>query len=181
MEITTDRLVLREFVSEDWRAVYAYQNDHRYLQVVDRVPRTEAESRQFVEMFMSWVREAPREKFQFAVTLRETGELIGNCGIRRHDRHGWDADIGYEYSAAHWGKGYATEAARQVLTYGFRELGLHRISANCNAANAPSIHVLEKLGMRLEGTVREGDFSKGQWWDRLLWGILKSEWHETHP
>jgi [ribosomal protein S5]-alanine N-acetyltransferase len=181
MEIATDRLLLREFVRDDWRAVFAYQNDPRYLQVIDRTPRTEADSREFVEMFMAWAVEAPRGKFQFAVTLRETGELIGNCGIRRHARYGWDADIGYEYSADHWGKGYATEAANAVLSFGFRELGIHRASANCNAANAASIHVLRKLGMQLEVRIRDGDSSKGQWWDRLVWGILESEWRERQP
>ncbi len=176
MEITTERLLLREFVPDDWRALSAYQNDPRYLQVVDRNPNTEDQSRGWVQMFMANLDQSPRRKFQLAVILCTTGELIGNCGIRRNDGNDWDAEIGYEFSADHWGKGYAIEAASAMLAFGFSELGIHRASANCNAANHGSIHVLEKLGMRQEGTIREGDFQKGRWWDKLLWGILESEW-----
>jgi ribosomal-protein-alanine N-acetyltransferase len=178
MEIVTDRLVLREFATRDWRALHAYQNHPRYLQVGDRNPQTEQQSRKWVEMFMANVDQTPRRKFQLVATLKDTGEVIGNCGVRRNDRTEWDAELGYELSADHWGKGYATEAAGAMLAFGFRELGIHRASAHCNASNAGSIHVLEKLGMRQEGCIRDGDFQKGAWWDLLLWGILESEWRE---
>jgi len=176
MEIATDRLLLREFVTEDWRALFAYQNDSRYLQVVDRNPHTEAQSRAWVTMFMANLHQTPRRKFQLAVTLPATGDLIGNCGARLNDWNDWDAEIGYELSADHWGKGYATEAAGAMLAFAFSQLGIHRASAHCNAGNTASIHVLEKLGMRQEGRLREADFQKGRWWDKLLWGITESEW-----
>lgn len=75
--------------------------------------------------------EHPRRRFQLAITLAETGDLVGNCGIRRKPDNDWEADIGYELAPAHWGNGYATEAARALVTHGFGEMGLHRISATC--------------------------------------------------
>ena len=176
MEIATDRLLLREFVLDDWHELFAYQNDRRYLDIIGREPQSEDSCRAMVEVFVSNATARPRRKFQLAATLATSGELIGNCGIRRNDRNDWDADIGYEFKADHWGNGYATEATSAVLAFGFQDLRLHRTSAQCNAGNTGSIRVLETIGMRVEGRVRDGDFQKGRWWDMLHWGILESEW-----
>jgi len=62
------------------------------------------------------------------------------------------------------------------LSFGFSEMQLHRIAAWCIAENTGSARVLEKLGMRQEGRLREHDYFKGRWWDVLLYGILHNEW-----
>jgi RimJ/RimL family protein N-acetyltransferase len=172
----TDRLILREFIPEDWRAVRAYQSDPRYLRFYEWEERGEADVRAFVAMFIDYRRETPRQKFQLAITLPESGELIGNCGIRVRDPAAREADIGYELDPRFWGRGYATEAARAMLAYGFGPLGLHRITADCLAENTASAHVLEKIGMRCEGHLREHVWMKGRWWDTLLYAILADEW-----
>jgi [ribosomal protein S5]-alanine N-acetyltransferase len=115
-------------------------------------------------------------RFQLAIVLRDTGQLIGNCGIRKESPDSRDAEIGYELNPEYWGRGYATEAAREILDFGFSELDLHKVSSWCVADNTASAHVLEKLGMRLEGRVREKEYYKDRWWDVLLYGILKREW-----
>jgi RimJ/RimL family protein N-acetyltransferase len=125
-------------------------------------------------MLIGYQAESPRRKFQLAVTL--DGTLIGNCGIRRKDGNESEADIGYELHPEHWGKGYATEAARAVVAFGFEELALHRVSAWCIADNTGSARVLEKAGLRLEGRLRENERFRGRWWDTLLYGMLRSEW-----
>ncbi len=102
--------------------------------------------------------------------------MIGNCNIRQNKPADRVAEIGYEIAPAHWGNGYATEAARAILAFGFDELKLHRIAAGCIAENTGSAHVLEKLGMRLEGQLREQEWIKGRWWDARLYGILEHEW-----
>ena len=83
---------------------------------------------------------------------------------------------GYELSPLTWGQGYATEAARAIVRFGFRELRLHRIWAWCNAANAGSARVLAKLRMRQEGRLRDKEYFKGRWWDTLIFAILEDEW-----
>lgn len=176
MQISTERLTLREFVPDDWSAVLTYQRDSRYLRYYPWNERTEADVRAFIQMFLDQQAESPRRKFQLAITLSTTGVLIGNCGLRRKLENDWEADIGYELAPAHWGNGYATEAARAMMDYGFTELGLHRVSSWCIADNTPSVSVLERLGLHLEGRQRETDYYKGRWWDTLQYGILKSEW-----
>jgi [ribosomal protein S5]-alanine N-acetyltransferase len=176
MEMTTERLKMREFVESDWQAVLAYQNNPLYLRYYEWTGRTPDEVRAFIQMFLDHQQESPRCKFQLAVTLKTTGELIGNCGIRLRAASAHEADIGYELDPRHWGQGYASEAARAIVAFGFNELELHRIWSWCVADNLASAHVLEKLGMRLEGRLRENEYYKGRWWDTLMYGMLDREW-----
>ena len=76
------------------------------------------------------------------------------------------------------GHGYATEAAREIVRYGFVELGLHRIWSWCVADNLGSARVLEQVGMRLEGRQRDKEYYRGRCWDRLLYAVLEDEWRD---
>jgi ribosomal-protein-alanine N-acetyltransferase len=176
VELVTKRLVLREFSEDDWPDVLAYQSDPRYLQYYHWTERTREDVVEFVHMFIAQQKERPRARFQLAVALKSDPRLIGNCGIRMESPGACEADIGYELAPSHWGRGYATEAARAIVHFGFAELGLHRIWSRCIADNVASARVLEKLGMRLEGRLREHEYFKGRWWDVLLFAILDYEW-----
>ena len=178
MQITTERLVLRDFVAEDWPDVLAYQRDPDFLRLYPWTDRSEAEVRDFVQMFLDFQAEQPRRKFQLAITLPGDDKVIGNCGIRRKAENDWEADIGYELAPQHWGKGYATEAALAMVRFGFEELGLHRVSSWCIADNVASAHVLEKVGLKQEGRWRENEYFKGRWWDTLQYGLLVDEWRD---
>jgi len=179
MELITERLVLREFVEDDWQAVLAYQSDPLYLRYYSWTGRTPEAVQQFVGMFIDNQRQQPRIKFQLAVVLKSSRQLIGNCGIRMDKAGAHEADIGYELSPQHWRQGYATEAARRMLEFGFSELHVHRIWSWCLAENTASAHVLEKLGMRLEGLLRDKEFFKGRYWDALVYGMLEQEHQKT--
>ena len=179
MRIETERLVLREFAAEDWSAVLAYQRDPRYLRFYPLTDRTEAEVQDFVQMFLGQQAEQPRRKFQLAMTFPDDDQVIGNCGIRRKPENDREADIGFELAPDLWGQGFATEAALAIVNYGFRELGLHRVSSWCIADNAASARVLEKVGLRPEGRLRENEYFKGRWWGTLLYGLLESEWRDS--
>jgi ribosomal-protein-alanine N-acetyltransferase len=176
MQLITERLILREFEEDDWRPILAYQSDPHYLRYNPWSQRTEADVRNFVQGFMLWQQERPRRKFQLVITLKSTGLLIGNCGIRMKTAYAREADIGYELDDHYWGNGYATEAARALLDFGFRELRLHRIWAQCIAENVASARVMERLGMKLEGHFRESEWMKNRWWDTLYYAILEHEW-----
>ena len=179
MQITTERLVLREFGEDDWRAVLDYQRDPLYLRYYPWEDRDETAVRNFVDTFRDWQLETPRRRFQLAIVLREDGRLIGNCGLRRKPENDWEADIGYELSPQCWGHGYATEAAQAMVDFGFSELGLRRISSWCIADNVASARVLERLGFKQEGRLRRNEFFKGRWWDTLLYALLAEEWECT--
>lgn len=176
MILRTERLVLREFTADDWRSVFAYHTDPRYLRFYDREEVGERDTQAFVYRFIVWQGEQPRSRVQLAITLAETGEVIGNAGVRRDAPGAPLADTGFELSPAHWGRGYATEAARALVGWAFDEWGLERVHAHCVAANTASARVLEKVGMRREALLRDHQFFKGRFWDVLIYGILRDEW-----
>jgi RimJ/RimL family protein N-acetyltransferase len=181
MILTTDRLILRDFVEDDWPAMLAYQTDPRYLRFYAWTRRTPQDVQAFVGRFVAQQERDPRLKFQLAIVLPASGQLIGNAGIRIKTAGGHEADIGYELDPQHWGCGYASEAARALVQFGFERLHLHRISAHCLAENTASARVLEKLGMRLEGRLRDSEYFKGRYWDTLHYAILDHEWREASP
>src|SRR5215216_1771629 len=180
MNLTTERLILRDFVESDWEAVLAYEQKPLYLRYYEWTERTPEAVRAFIQRFLDHQKQDPRIKFQFAVTLKSTGQLIGSCGVRRNSAEAHEGDMGYELDPNYWGKGYATEAARTVLHFGFSHMGVHRISAFCVADNIGSAHVLEKIGMQQEGRLRQNEYYKGRWWDTLLYAILYDEWQALH-
>lgn len=176
MELVTARLILREFEEDDWRAVLGYQSDPLYLRYYEWNGRTPQEVQAFVQMFMEQQKTQPRTKFQLAVTLKSSGRLIGNCGVRITSAAARAGEIGYELDPHYWDQGYATEAARAMLEFGFTELGLLRIRGVTIAENSGSVRVLEKLGMRLDERQSSAEYYKGRWWDRLVYVIREDVW-----
>lgn len=176
MQLETERLILREFVEQDWQAVMAYQADPRYQRFYPEAESTPEKAREFVGMFLEHQSENPRLTYQFAVCLKPGGELIGNCGVRLSEGGSHKADLGYELNPEYWGAGHASEAARRMARFAFDELGLHRLWSWCIAENTASRRVLGKLGMRQEGRRRDHEYFRGRYWDTLLYGMLEEEW-----
>jgi [ribosomal protein S5]-alanine N-acetyltransferase len=184
MRLETDRLILRDFVPDDWQRVLEYQSDPLYLRYYEWTERTPEAAQEFVGWFLDHQKQNPRIKIQLAVVLKSSNLLIGNCGIRMDKANAFQADIGYELDPRHWNHGYATEAAHVIVDFGFSRFGLHRVWSWCVADNAGSANVLEKLGMRLEGHLRENEYYRDRWWDTLMFAILADEWQihkQSHP
>ena len=156
-----------------------YQSDPRYLRYYEWEERTEGDARAFVQRFVDWQVEEPRLKFQLAATQAKDGRLIGNCGVRLERAGAQVGELGYELAPTFWGLGYATEATREMLRFGFEELGLHRIWGHTVAENTASRRVMEKQGMCCEGQLRENKRFKGRWWDTVIYGILAREWQKV--
>lgn len=111
----------------------------------------------------------------FAIVIRETNALAGAIGLivnREHAR----AEIGYWIGVDFWGRGYAVEAARATIDYGFAETGLNRIFGAHFSTNPASGRVLQKAGMRHEGTHRQAFRKWGEFLDAEMYAILRSEW-----
>lgn len=172
MLLETPRLLLRDFTADDWPAVLAYQRDPRYLRLYEWADRTPEAVQAFVQMFVDQQHAQPRTRFQLAVTLRATGELIGNCGIRRDSPMSHEAEIGYEIAPDQWGRGYASEAVAAIVGFGIETLRVHRITAWLVADNVASARVLEKNGFQLEGRLRDKEMYKGRYWDVLMYARL---------
>lgn len=108
--------------------------------------------------------------------LDKENRLIGGVAIRvsNSNKVGW---IGYCLKRSFWNKGYATEATRALLKFGFEYLRLHRVFATCDSVNVASARVLEKAGMKREGHLREFKCVTGQWKDSLIYAMLEQEWN----
>jgi [ribosomal protein S5]-alanine N-acetyltransferase len=184
MRLETERLILRDFVKDDWHRVWEYQSDPLYLRYNKWTERSPEAVQEFVGWFLDQQEHKPRIKYQLAVVLKSNHELIGNCGVRMDTGEALEADMGYELDPKHWNQGYATEAAHAIVDFGFHHFGVHRIWAACLADNVASAHVLEKLGLKLEGRFRENTYFKDRWWDSLYYAILAREWElhkQTQP
>ncbi len=112
----------------------------------------------------------------FAVADRETDALIGAVGLHLDGDHR-RAEMGYWIGKPYWNRGYATEAARAVVSYGFERLGLNRIQAAHFPRNPASGAVLRKIGMRCEGTLRQYYLKWGVFEDAVIYSMLRGE----HP
>jgi [ribosomal protein S5]-alanine N-acetyltransferase len=113
--------------------------------------------------------------------LKETGKLIGTIGFPWHDLRNRRAEIGYVLSRDCWGRGYMPEAAVRILQFGFEEMKMNRIESCHFLPNMNSGKVMEKCGMKYEGTARQKVFVKGNIWDVKQYAILKEEWDALHP
>jgi ribosomal-protein-alanine N-acetyltransferase len=176
VSLTTERLRLREFGEDDWVDLHAIESDPEVARYQSFEPRTQEEAQAYVQGTMASAREEPRATYDLAVVLHGSHTVVGRCGLHITKADAREAMVWYTLQRALWGRGYIPEALRAVVDFGFRELGLHRIWAECDPANRPSYRVLEKIDMRREGHLRENAWLKGAWVDSYIYAILGREW-----
>lgn len=175
--IRTERLVLRGFRMTDAPGVQALAGDVEVARNTLNIPHPYG-----VADAEAWIASHPdqlerRTAVTFAVTAGSAEELAGAVGLildPDHDR----AELGYWIGRAFWGRGYATEAARAVVAWGFGTLELHRIYATHFPRNPASGAVLRKIGMRPEGALREHVRKWGEFLDLELYGVLRGEFQQ---
>lgn len=122
---------------------------------------------------------AARTLFQWAIAEQASDRLIGTCTLADLSTAHRRAALGYALGRAAWGRGHATGALRALLAFAFDALGLHRLEADVDPRNAASIRVLERLGFRHEGHLRERWHLQGEVQDAVLYGLLAREWREA--
>ena len=171
--LETTRLKLRPFSEGDVAELVPLIGTREVAATTLRIPHpyTEREARDFL------ARCHDDDEVRLAITQRNGGQLCGGIGLRLALEH-QHAELGYWVGVPYWGQGYATEAAREVLRYGFEDLGLHRIFASHFKHNPASGRILVKLGMRNEGCQREHLRKWDQFVDSELYGILRREWED---
>ncbi|HKU24380.1 MAG TPA: GNAT family protein [Candidatus Sulfotelmatobacter sp.] len=169
--LETPRLRLRPYTEEDISEFLPLIGSREVAATTLRIahPYTEQDARAFLELSKD------PDKLWLAITLRNDDRQIGGIGLRVDQQH-QHAELGYWIGVPYWGKGYATEAGREMLRYGFENLKLHRIFASHFKHNSTSGNVLKKLGMRYEGCQRGHLLKWNQFVDSELYGILRHEW-----
>ena len=173
--LQTERLILRDFREEDWCDVHEYGSDPTVVKYMPFGPNTQDETKAFINRVLGNQKAQPRISYNFALINKLDDKLIGACAVSIKTVESKEGEIGYILNRNYWNRGYMTEAARQVVGFGFAQLGLHRIIATCDPANTGSYRVMEKLGMQREGYLREYKLWKGTWHDFLLYAILDQE------
>lgn len=174
--IRTARLLLREFREGDFDDVHEYAADPDVARFMDWGPNAREQTIDFMDRKLAEQTRWPREEVSLAVEHVADARVIGSIRLAVSDRDNLAGDLGYSINSAYWRQGYATEAARALIDVGFKTLGLHRIWAECDTQNVGSWGVMEKLGMRREGHLRDGKLIKGAWRDRYLYAVLAEEW-----
>jgi [ribosomal protein S5]-alanine N-acetyltransferase len=176
MELTGERILLREFAKSDVSGLLAVHSDPRVLRYDAPEVGTPEHARMLVEMFIQWANESPRENFQFAIVDLEANALLGSCGIRRKGCPPDQAEFGIGIDADWWGRGIAWEAARTILHFGFFELDLHEVHGVAVSENEAVTKFLGRLGFK-PGTPRRGDaWMAERGWSAVDWVITRETW-----
>ena len=176
-ELLGPRVVVRRFRLEDAAEFVAYRSDAAVARYQSwDAPYPPEGGERLVRQMIAAHPDTPGQWFQFAVALRATWQLIGDCAAVPHADDPRQCEIGFTIAARYQGHGYATEAVRLLVGYLFAR-GKHRVTASCDGRNAASAAVLERLGMRREGHLRQSTWAKGEWTDDLLYAGLHEEWH----
>ena len=174
--IETERLILRRFEYSDCDAVFKNWASDEQVQMMYSEPtyRTKEEVNGLLDKYIcNYERE---DYYRWAVIDKEAGECIGQIAYFLVDSKNHFAEIEYCIGAEFQGRGYATEAAKAVIAYGFDKMNLHKVQICTKAINAKSKRVIEKCGLTYEGTLRDYFYMDGQYVGRLYFSLLREEY-----
>jgi [ribosomal protein S5]-alanine N-acetyltransferase len=172
--LETARLRLRTVHRDDLDAIYALHADPRAMRYWSFAAWTRREqAEEWFNQRQRWGNDS--EVWPWGITLAGSAQLIGIATLFSVNRVQCRAEIGYQLGSAHWGQGYAVEALRAVLGYALDALQLQRIEADIDPRNLASCRLVEKLGFRLEGLLRERWRVNGEVTDTALYGLLTRE------
>jgi RimJ/RimL family protein N-acetyltransferase len=174
-ELATDRLVLRAFTSADAEGIRDLAGSREVAATIDGIPNPYPEPAAGVWIASHAFDAEAGTSYTWAITRRHDATLIGAVAVYieiEHQRGG----IRYWAGRPYWNQGFITEAAQCVVAHAFTSLAIHRIQAFCIPVNTGSVRVLEKLGFRHEGVLRDYVYKWEHFEDRAVYGLLKHEW-----
>jgi len=175
LPLRSRRLVIRDFVSGDLGALHAYAGRMEVTRHLLWGPNDVEQSRATLSDFMAQQSVEPRLRYDLALAL-PGGKAIGGVSVHLDDTRLGNAEVGYVLHSDYWGSGFASEAVEMVAAAVFARWPLNRLWARCVADNKASRRLLERLGMRHEGTLLRAERIDGQWHDVLIYAVLADEW-----
>jgi RimJ/RimL family protein N-acetyltransferase len=178
LPVETERLRLRKYEDKDLADILEYSSDADFWLARNLDWSVSEEGvREYWESQRDVDPDTDPKWLDLVVELKAEGRVIGHVGIgvirTGENRQG---TIGWLLGRKYQGQGFATEAARALVTIGFDHLGLHRISARTGSDNIRSWHVMERLGMRREAHFRKSHVLNGEWRDEFVYAVLAGEW-----
>lgn len=174
VELHGEQVRLREFHMDDVDAALAVVGDDRVTRWLSFDSRTRAQTSAMLAGAIERARLTPRNEYYLAATESTSDRVIGFVRLGLGGVQA--AKLGYAIRADSWGHGYATDAARVITEFGFRDLQLHRITAAIGPDNEASIAVVKKLAFRYEGRLRDHVFTNNAWRGSLLFSVLAQDW-----
>ena len=173
--LETERLTLRGMRVSDAEDMFAYARDEPVTRYLTWTPHPNLKH---TKDYLTYVGQRYRtgDFFDWAVVCKEDGRMIGTCGFTSFDFASDCAEIGYVLNPDYHGRGLASEAVREVVSFGFKELSLHRIEAKFIQENTRSLRLMERVGMKFEGYQRESLLVKGRYRTIGVASILKREY-----
>ncbi len=174
-ELETERLKFRAIKKSDFNDIYEYSSNPQTSQFLLWSPHESLEyTKKFIDIILAKYKFG--EYHDWAIILKENKKMIGTCGFTRIDEQNGTAEIGYVINPQYWGAGIATEAAKKVLQFAFEEMNINRVEARFLFGNEASLKVMNKIGMKFEGYIRESLFVKGKYRTVGVSSILKREY-----
>ncbi|MFH1138351.1 MAG: GNAT family N-acetyltransferase [Pseudomonadota bacterium] len=172
--LETERLILRPLEISDSETVMALAGTKEVYRTTLLIPHPYQPG-----MAEKWIAAHPSQFYNdegvtLAITLRLEKKLIGAIGLKITKEH-HRAELGYWIGHEYWNKGYCTEAAAAVVTYGFNTRNLHKICANHFESNPASGRVMTKIGMTREGRLVDEICKDGQYHTLIVYGIVKGK------
>lgn len=169
--LETKRLILRPLTTDDFEAVHSWAGNPVNTRYMAWGPNTGEQTREFLK--------TAETGCDFAVVLKETGSVIGSCGLYP-DAANDTGDLGWILHTDYWKRGYGTELGGELIRYGFEDLKLRRIYALCAAVNYGSYRVMERNGMRREALHVKSLWARvdKQWIDQAVYAILADEFQK---
>ncbi|MGH3549095.1 MAG: GNAT family N-acetyltransferase [Pseudonocardiaceae bacterium] len=179
VQLTGEKTRLREFRADDLDDGDGILGDDRVTRWLSFDSRTREQQAEVLAGAIARSRHTPRTEYYLAITTHTDDRLIGFVRLGLSGVQA--AKLGGAIAAPHWGHGYALDAARTLIGYGFTTLGLHRISAAIGPDNAASIAIVNRLGFIQEGRLRDHVFTNEAWRDSILYSLLIDEWKAPAP
>jgi RimJ/RimL family protein N-acetyltransferase len=175
-QIETTRLLVRRFQDGDLPAFLDYRNDPEVARFQGWTSISETRAAAIIQEQKRIEPGGPGQWFQFALALKETGQLVGDSGLCVLVQDARQAQLGITLARPYQGRGLAAEAVMAVLDYSFINLDLHRVVATVDVLNTRSAALMERVGMRREGHFIKNAWFKGRWADEYLYAVLQAEW-----
>jgi ribosomal-protein-alanine N-acetyltransferase len=173
--LETERFVLRQLTQNDSIEIFQYFSLDEVTKFYDLESFTNIE--QAEELIQKWNQRFVRSQaIRWGITLKSENRVIGTCGFHGWMKNHYKAEIGYELTPKYWRQGFMTEVIEKIIEYGFNYLGLNRIEAFVEPENTGSRKVLEKIGLREEGTLKEHFYLRNRFVDTVIYALLKKDY-----
>ncbi|WP_085524038.1 GNAT family N-acetyltransferase [Tuberibacillus sp. Marseille-P3662] len=173
--LETDRLLLRKLSLNDLDDIFEFSSDPEVAHHMTwEINKSKDETlNHFIKIVIDGYEKG--QSAEWALVLKESHKVIGTCSFVDWSNEHKKAELGYVLNKNYWGHGFASEAIKALIRYGFEVIHLNRIEGGCDTDNIGSEKVMLKVGMTFEGTLRQNEFIKGEFRDTKVFSILRED------